>query len=604
MTVVRKVEVTMRAEVIRATDVDSGSSAEERTALGENEGYVDGDAGGGEEIGDEAGDEGGRRREEELVEVEEVREVSEEGRSVEGVEDEEEDRLVEGIVEIGRVIDVSEDEEEGKFVDDVNEAFPTVVNDEVGSMEKDESVADGDDVNSTGADEEEDKSDAATDEETEVGKGNRRREDVGTLRVVGEDKDKGVEENGSEREVRSEIVRVGDEVGKDEKDVRTGEGDAREDTTDVELDTAVVETDAEPVSADDDCAEGVADRLGEATHGVETLPVAPDNDDDDRDAEGEVVAVGVFEGAKEDERAEVLDATGDEGEGEGESCDEGVPVLDAPTEEEELERDWEGDEDGGDWDGAVVVRGGGAGSEPSDEEDIVDGVLLTAVVVQAVNAVSDGAPLPHVHSPHSFHSQFARTWTQRRAHDCTRWGRPVFNELQNQVQLQGMAEAGGGRRRTVRTYARLLLGCCAAAWRGCETLCPPLYAVRRRSPRARNIPASTLSLARCGISKLDHASACQRASSHPNVPPGSHSFPFNPAKPAAPCAHPTRPSNHHPSLSHRRCRAAMSDNDARTPKSVQRTRNYNTKTECGARLAELNVNAAHSWQRPTERDHQ
>ena len=182
---------------------------------------------------------------------------------------------------------------------------------------------------------------------------------------------------------------------------------------------------------------------------METLPVAPD-DGDDGDAEGEVVAVGVFEGAKEDERAEVLDATGDEGEGEGESegCDEGVPVLDAPTEEEEeeFERDWEGDEDGGDWEGAVVVRGGGAGSEPSDEEDIVDGgggrgvkgrgdcdryrsVFLGGVVVQAVNAVSDGAPPPHVHSPHSFHSQFARTWTQRRAHDCTRWGRPVFNEL-------------------------------------------------------------------------------------------------------------------------------------------------------------------------------
>ena len=49
---------------------------------------------------------------------------------------------------------------------------------------------------------------------------------------------------------------------------------------------------------------------------METLPVAPD-DGDDGDAEGEVVAVGVFEGAKEDERAEVLDATGDEGEGEG-----------------------------------------------------------------------------------------------------------------------------------------------------------------------------------------------------------------------------------------------------------------------------------------------
>ena len=108
---------------------------------------------------------------------------------------------------------------------------------------------------------------------------------------------------------------------------------------------------------------------------METLPVAPD-DGDDGDAEGEVVAVGVFEGAKEDERAEVLDATGDEGEDEDESCDDGVPVLDAPTEEEEeFEPDWEGDEDGGDWEGAaaVVVRGGGAGSEPSDEEDIVDG---------------------------------------------------------------------------------------------------------------------------------------------------------------------------------------------------------------------------------------
>ena len=48
---------------------------------------------------------------------------------------------------------------------------------------------------------------------------------------------------------------------------------------------------------------------------------------------------------------------------------------------------------------------------------------------------------------------------------------------------------------------------------------------------------------RCAISKLVHASACQRASSHPNVPPGLHSSPSNPAKPAAPCAHPTRPSN-------------------------------------------------------------
>ena len=78
-----------------------------------------------------------------------------------------------------------------------------------------------------------------------------------------------------------------------------------------------------------------------------------------------------------------------------------------------------------------------------------------------------------------------------------------------------MAEAGGGRRRTVRTYARLLLGCCAAAWRGCETLCPrprpcpcpysgqdhhidartgsliALHAVRRRSPRPMGIPAAS-----------------------------------------------------------------------------------------------------------------
>ena len=258
MTVVKKVEVTTRAEVIRATDVDSGSSAEERTALGENEGDVD--AGGGEEIGEEAGEGEGRRREEELGEVKEVWEVSEEGRSVDGVDEDDEDRLFEEIVEeIEKVIDVSEDEKEGKFVDDVNEAFPTVMNDEVGSSGEDESVADGDDVSSAGADEEEGKSDAATDEETEVGKGNRRREDVGTLRVVGEDNDKGAEENGNEREVRSEIVRVGDEVGKDEKDVRTGVGDAREDTTDVELGAAVAETDAdadaEPVSADDNCAE-------------------------------------------------------------------------------------------------------------------------------------------------------------------------------------------------------------------------------------------------------------------------------------------------------------------------------------------------------------
>ena len=67
-----------------------------------------------------------------------------------------------------------------------------------------------------------------------------------------------------------------------------------------------------------------------------------------------------------------------EGEGEGEveieGCDDGVPVLDAPADEEVFESDCERDEDARVWEGAavVVVRGGVAGSEPSDEEDMDD----------------------------------------------------------------------------------------------------------------------------------------------------------------------------------------------------------------------------------------